>query len=102
MRVGGARPALTLMGMATQTGFSQSALTSISLKSAINQCRGCPRAMQTHVGQNPGPALTPQSLLAFPSPGEEHGNPLQDSCLENSMDRGAWWAAVHGVTKSWT
>ena len=28
--------------------------------------------------------------------------PLQYSCLENPMDRGAWWAAVHGVTKSWT
>ena len=31
-----------------------------------------------------------------------HGNPLQNSCLKNSMDRGAWWAAVHGGTKSWT
>ena len=30
-----------------------------------------------------------------------HGNPLQCSCLENAMDRGPWWAAVHGVTKSW-
>ena len=30
-------------------------------------------------------------------PGEGNGNPLQDSCLENSMDRGAWWATVHGV-----
>ena len=36
------------------------------------------------------------------SPGEGHGNPLQYSCLENPMDRGAWWAVVHGVTKSWT
>ena len=36
------------------------------------------------------------------SPGEGNGYPLQCSCLENSMDRGAWWAAVHGVTKSWT
>ena len=34
------------------------------------------------------------------SPGEGNGNPLQYSCLENSMDRGAWWATVHGVTKS--
>ena len=32
-------------------------------------------------------------------PGEENGNPLQYSCLENSMDRGAWWATVHGVAK---
>ena len=36
------------------------------------------------------------------SPGEENGNPLQSSCLENSMDEGAWWAAVPGVAKSWT
>ena len=36
------------------------------------------------------------------SPGRGNGNPLQYSCLENSMDRGAWWAIVHGVTKSQT
>ena len=36
------------------------------------------------------------------SPGEGNGNPLQYSCLENPMDRGAWWATVHMVTKSWT
>ena len=35
------------------------------------------------------------------SPGEGNGNPLQCSCLENLIDRGAWWATVHGVTKSW-
>ena len=35
-------------------------------------------------------------------PGEEHGYPLQYSCLENPMDRGAWWATVHGVTKHQT
>ena len=36
------------------------------------------------------------------SPGGSHGNPLQYSCLENSMDRGAWWITVHGVAKIWT
>ena len=36
------------------------------------------------------------------SPGEENGHPLQYSCLDNPMDREAWWAAVHGVIKSWT
>ena len=35
------------------------------------------------------------------SPGEGNGNPLQYSCLENSMNRGAWQAIVHGVSKSW-
>ena len=36
------------------------------------------------------------------SPGIGNGNALQYSCLENSMDRGAWWATVHGVAKSQT
>ena len=36
------------------------------------------------------------------SPGEGNGNPLQYSCLENPMDRGAWWATVHGIAKSRT
>ena len=36
------------------------------------------------------------------APGEGNGNPLQYSCLENHMDRGAWQATVQGVTKSWT
>ena len=34
------------------------------------------------------------------SSGEGNGNPLQNSCWENPMDRGAWWATVHGVAKS--
>ena len=34
--------------------------------------------------------------------GEENGNPLQCSCLENPRDSGAWWAAVYGVAQSWT
>ena len=36
------------------------------------------------------------------APGVESGNPLQYSCLENSMDRGALWATVQGAAKSWT
>ena len=40
--------------------------------------------------------LTPASER---SPGERNGNPLQYSCLENSVDRGAWWAIVHGAAK---
>ena len=34
------------------------------------------------------------------SAGGEHGNPLQYSCLENPVDRGAWWATIHGVAES--
>ena len=36
------------------------------------------------------------------SPGGGHGNPLQYSCLEHPMDRGAWRVRVHGLAKSWT
>ena len=36
------------------------------------------------------------------SPGDGNGNPLQDSCPENPMDKGAWWATVHWVSKSRT
>ena len=43
-----------------------------------------------------------QSLGWEDPPGEGNGNPLQYSCLENPMDRGAWWATVHGVAKSRT
>ena len=35
-------------------------------------------------------------------PGEGNGNPLQYSCMENSMDKGTWWVRVHGISKSWT
>ena len=36
------------------------------------------------------------------SPGVDNGNSLQYSCLENSMERGVWWATVHGAAKNWT
>ena len=45
------------------------------------------------------PGLIPGSLR---SSGEGKGKPFQYSCLENAMDRGAWWATVHGVTESRT
>ena len=49
----------------------------------------------------------PESSIAFAEASdatsrEGNGNPLQYSCLENPKDRGAWWAAVHGVAKSQT
>ena len=51
----------------------------------------------------PDNAGDPGSILGLGrSPGEENGNPLQYSCLENPMDRGAWGATVRGVTKSQT
>ena len=45
------------------------------------------------VGSIPGSGKSPEG---------GKGNPLQDFCLGNPMDRGAWWATVHGVAKSWT
>ena len=70
-----------LMGLLHSKGFPGG---SVSKKSACN------------VGE---PCSIPGSER---SPGEGNGNPLQYSCLENSMDRGAWWATVYGVTKSQT
>ena len=48
---------------------------------------------QRHAGSIPGSGRYP---------GEGNGNPLQYSCLENSMDRGAWGATVYGAVESWT
>ena len=49
------------------------------------------------------PACNAGDLGSIPgsgrSAGEGNGNPLQYSCLENPMDKGAWWAMVHGVTR---
>ena len=54
----------------------------------------------------PANAGDPGEAVSIPglgrSPGGGHGNPLQYSCLENPMDRGAWRAAVRGVTESQT
>ena len=47
--------------------------------------------------QNPFYLFSARGLL-----GESNDTPLQNSCLEDPMDGGAWWAAVHGVAKSWT
>ena len=52
------------------------------------------------------PACAARDLVSIPgsgrSPGEGNGYLLQYSCLENPKDKGARWATVHGVTKSWT
>ena len=56
-------------------------------------------------GHPPRPHLAVSTIL-IPEPGrspeERHGNLLKYSCLENPMDRGAWWATVHRVAKSQT
>ena len=50
----------------------------------------------------PSNARDIRDTSSIPGPGRFPGNPLQYSCLENPMDRGAWWATVHRVAKSWT
>ena len=57
----------------------------------------------THVKHLPANAGGPRLIPGVGrSPGKGNGNPLQYSCLGNPMDRGAWWATVHGVAKSRT
>ena len=73
-------------------------------KSKYKNCQGFPGGP---VVKNP-PANARESedtgliLGSGRSPGGGHGNPLQYSYLENPIDRGVWWATVHGIAKSWT
>ena len=75
------------VGICNEAGFRR--LTPIEVKDYL-EASACNAG---DPGSNPGLGR---------SPGEGSGNPLQYSCLENPMDRGAWWAAVHGVAKSQT
>ena len=54
------------------------------------------KSLSANAGDVGGVGSTPRSGR---SPGEGNGKPLQYSCLENSMDRGVWWATLHGVAK---
>ena len=73
-------------------------------KDGILYCGTCGEPKQTWIDwladDNAGDASLNSRLGRFP--GRGHGNPLQYSCLENSMDRGAWWAIVQRVAKSQT
>ena len=60
------------------------------------------RLVLTYVLQTLGEPLKFLIKYICYAKGEGSGTPLQYSCLENPMGRGAWWAAVHGVEKSWT
>ena len=65
------------------------------LKASVDNRLECPGTGLTRIDQ-----WKIRGLEAFL--GEGNGNPHQYSCLENPVDRGAWWAAVYGVAQSWT
>ena len=73
----------------------------------LQGCRselGLPRwQVVKNLSANTGDVRDPGSILGLGrSSGQGNGNPCQYSCLENPMDRGAWWATVPGVAKSGT
>ena len=74
---------------------------SVSLKVGVRAYAGFPGGSMV---KNPPANAGDTSLISGlgSSPGGGNGNPLQYSCLENPMDRGAWWATVHGFAKSQT
>ena len=71
------------------------------ISKTLKECQGFPGGSDSKesVFNTGNPSLIPGLRR---SPGGENGNPLQYSCLKNSMDRGDWWATVHGVAKSQT
>ena len=71
--------------------------STVSSSSLVAQSVKDPPAIQETACSTGDPGLIPGSGR---TPGEENGNPLQYSCLENPMDRGAWWATVHGGSKT--
>ena len=84
------------------TGSQRQELLSLqSLGNSIVACRGFPGGAS---GKEPACQCRPKSQGCIPgsgrSPGGGYGNPLQYSCLENPMDRGAWWTAVYRVAES--
>ena len=76
------------------------------LRTALTDFRTLPRKVVLvvkNVPVNEGDVRDTGSIPGLGrSPGKGNGNPVQYSCLENSMDRGAWQATVHGAAKSWT
>ena len=66
---------------------------------SVSTVQRCESATHTHISL---PFSIPFLFRSPQTAGEGDGTPLQYSCLENPMGRGAWWAAVHGVTKSRT
>ena len=89
------------------TGLLWRRIQDQSHKKHFTNCKGSHRASQVVQWERIClPVQETQEVCSIPESGRSskvgNGNPLQCSCLENSMNRGAWWAAVCGVAKSWT
>ena len=84
------------------SGGTSPQITAVTSRESIESC--LERAVIAQVSKESAcsvgdPDSVPESERSL---GGGNGNPFQYSCLENPMDRGAWWATVHGVAKSWT
>ena len=77
-------------------------LEEIILKLVWNQKKSSPKKMNKQNKKKTLVDIENRLVVTRKEGGEGNGTPLQYSCLENPVDGGAWWAAVHGVTKSWT
>ena len=97
---------LAIVSSAANVSFRIKVFSSSMPRSGIAASYGNSRASQVAqmLKNLPAKAGDTEDSGSIPEPGRvpggEHGNPFQYSCLENPMDRGAWWATVHGVTKS--
>ena len=93
-------------GLKRQSHLSK--VSSEAREQGLDTSLNYPNVLEATPGGSEGnePAFNTEDLGSIPgsrrSPGEGHGNLLQYSCLENSMDREVWQATVHGVAKSWT
>ena len=82
---------ISLLSKGLSRVFSNTVVQVLAFKYMTFGDRNSPRTAATFAG-----------CCCQPQPGEGNGTPLQYSCLENPMDGGAWWAAVHGIAKSRT
>ena len=90
-----------ILGLRSHLAGRPEALQGVLLVPSLFSVSGIKK--QLVVKDPPANAGNMESILGSGrSSGEGSGNPLQYSCLENPMDRGAWWATVHGVAKSQT
>ena len=70
------------------------------LRFSLSTCPGFPLAVKNLPAKAEGIRDVDSTPKLGRSPGGGHGNPLQYSCLENPMERGAWWTTVHSVAQS--